>query len=181
METEIKNWERMHRALQPEKKGKSGPHAASNMFIAWPVVLQIIKEGVMENSKVLDYGCGTGGFCRHMRSEGMKVEGMDFSASMIETAVKKSPRQIHYHTGGKDALKQVKGTFDVITALMVFQFMKDFEACIPLFNELLNDRGLLVFSVHNPDFVENCCNGNVGFRSMRRAGENDHGQHGNRK
>jgi 2-polyprenyl-3-methyl-5-hydroxy-6-metoxy-1,4-benzoquinol methylase len=68
-------------------------------------------------------------------------------------------------------LKQIKGKFDVITALMVFPYMKDFESCIPLFSELLNERGLLIFSVYNPDFVENCISSNVGFRSLRRSGK----------
>jgi 2-polyprenyl-3-methyl-5-hydroxy-6-metoxy-1,4-benzoquinol methylase len=170
MENEIKYWDQIHRVFHTPKKGKLGPRAAANKYIAWPAVLNSINESVMEKGRVLDYGCGTGGFCRHMRTAGMKVEGIDISPTMVHAAVKNSPPQIRYHTGGRETLKKLESKFDVITSLMVFQFMKDFETYIPLFRELLNARGVMVFAVHNPDFVESCYKNKTAFHSLRRAG-----------
>jgi 2-polyprenyl-3-methyl-5-hydroxy-6-metoxy-1,4-benzoquinol methylase len=171
MKIDIKNWDQMHHAFNTVKKGKLEARVADSRFIAWPVVMQIISESVMDKGRVLDYGCGTGGFCRHMRTVGMKVEGIDFSAAMIQTAVERSSREIHYHSGGRETLDKIKGNFDVITSLMVFQFLKDFETYIPIFRNLLTDRGLMIFTVHNPDFVESCYRSNTAFRSIRTDGK----------
>ena len=171
MDNQIKNWEQMHRTFNTVTRGKAGPRVADSIFIAWPIVLHIIKEAVMERSRVLDYGCGIGGFCRHLRSAGMKVEGADFSSGMIATAAKKSHRDIRYHSGDKGTLKKMTGRFDVVTSLMTFQFMKDIETRIPLLSDLLTDRGLLIFAVHNPEFVEDCCRNKTAFHSLRHTGQ----------
>jgi 2-polyprenyl-3-methyl-5-hydroxy-6-metoxy-1,4-benzoquinol methylase len=86
---------------------------------------------------------------------------------MIAAAAEHSSRHIRYHAGGLKDLEKVTGKYDVITALMVFPFIKDLEAYIPLFSRLLVERGTIIFAVYNPDFVESCTDG---FRKVHRAG-----------
>ncbi|MHB9154341.1 MAG: class I SAM-dependent methyltransferase [Endomicrobiales bacterium] len=151
-------------------KGKPGSLIADNVVIAWPVMLKLIDDNQMGSCRVLDFMCGTGEFCRHLRSGGLRVEGIDLSPALIQTASKRSSRKIRFHVGDKKALREMAGSYDVITALMSFQFLEDFETYIPLFGEMLRERGIIVFAVFNPDFVESCHRENVVFKSLRTVG-----------
>lgn len=166
MKKEKQKWHQRQR-----KKGVSASLIADNMVIAWPAMLQLIDDNQMGNCRVLDYNCGAGGFCRHMRSEGLRVEGIDCSRDIIRAASKQSSRKILYHAGDKKTLRKMTGKYDVITSIMGFQFMKDFETYIPIFSSLLRERGIIVFAVFNPEFVESCHRENVVFQSLRTVGK----------
>jgi 2-polyprenyl-3-methyl-5-hydroxy-6-metoxy-1,4-benzoquinol methylase len=149
------------------KKGKVKDAIADNILIAWPAMLMLIHDNHTGDARVLDYRCGTGGFCRHMRTSGLRVAGIDPSPILIRSALKRSSRQIRYHIGDKDALKEMKGAYDVITSIMDFQFMDNFETYLPIFRRMLRERGIIVFAVFNPDFVESCHRVNAVFPSLR--------------
>ena len=46
---------------------------------------------------ILDYGCGTGKFCRFLRDKGVEVIGVDISNSMLDIARSMDSRNIYYH------------------------------------------------------------------------------------
>jgi SAM-dependent methyltransferase len=61
--------------------------AADNILIAWPVLLRFIAEHAPAGAvRVLDYGCGGGGFAQKLQSLGFRVVGVDSSPAMIDTA-----------------------------------------------------------------------------------------------
>jgi 2-polyprenyl-3-methyl-5-hydroxy-6-metoxy-1,4-benzoquinol methylase len=154
-----------------DKRGKAGEVMADDTKIAWPAMVQLLNDNHMGDIRVLDYSCGTGAFCRRLRSEGFHVEGMDLSPQHVRSASRQSSEKIRFHVGGKAALKDMAGAYDAITSLMGFQFLEDFESYLPLFSELLNDRGLVVFAVFNPDFVESCHKNNMIFTSLKTVGK----------
>ncbi len=67
------------------------PDSAVNVYVGWPVFLDYInKQSQIANKKslrVLDYGCGTGGFCKKLHEIGHQVVGIDISNIQIFTCV----------------------------------------------------------------------------------------------
>ena len=59
-------------------------------------MLKFIDDNQMGSCRVLDYHCGTGDFCRRMRSEGLSVEGMTPVAADVRAAVKQSSSRIRF-------------------------------------------------------------------------------------
>jgi ubiquinone/menaquinone biosynthesis C-methylase UbiE len=64
----------------------------------WPLGYQVVKEvlGNVYGKKVLDYGCGSGTFCRFLQSKGAFVTGVDISENMINVARSINPGNIDY-------------------------------------------------------------------------------------
>lgn len=149
------------------RKQKFAAHEADHRAIAWPVMLKFIDDNQMGSCRVLDYHCGTGDFCRRMRSEGLLVEGMVASADDMRTAMKQSSAKIRYYEENPETLKEMDGRYDVITSMMNFHFLEDFESRLPLLRGLLRERGIVVFAVYNPEYVESCHRAKVVFRSLR--------------
>jgi ubiquinone/menaquinone biosynthesis C-methylase UbiE len=63
-------------------------------LLGYATVVQLISP--LDNKKILDYGCGTGVFCRLLREKGSDVTGVDLSKGMIDVAKKNSPDGIDY-------------------------------------------------------------------------------------
>jgi ubiquinone/menaquinone biosynthesis C-methylase UbiE len=70
---------------------------------------------------ILDYGCGSGIFCRYMREYNADVTGVDISENMIKVAKKAHPRDISYNqitSGNLDFLEDE--SFDFVVSNFVF-------------------------------------------------------------
>lgn len=131
------------------------PDAAVNIFVGWPTILQQIHfhkdELGVKSCKILDFGCGAGGFCRTLHKLGHEVIGLDRSPGMVEVA-RKSLKGTVKVFNGEDfhaSLKEIKkkGTFDIITSIHSLEWNEDlvdvFDGLIPL----LKNGGILVFAV----------------------------------
>ena len=68
--------------------------AKTLLLLGYPAVIRFLSP--LEGKKVLDYGCGTGIFSRHLRDQGIKATGVDTSKGMIDVAKKTSPHGISY-------------------------------------------------------------------------------------
>ncbi len=139
-----------------DKQTKIPKTAADNILIAWPSIIKIIKKKLplVKNLSALDFGCGTGEFCRKLHCLGFKVSGIDSSARMVKTARYNLPKKI-------DIFRQLpKNTkylpqYNLITSIMVFQFIENIEKTLVTLDKILKPGGLLVFAVFNPAFVKN--------------------------
>lgn len=137
------------------------PGAADNILIAWPPIMEFIGANVPKGRRILEYGCGTGGFAKKLASLGYSVVGMDPAAQMIEVAKKNLPG-IPFLVG--DAYAVAEGEkFDAITAVMVFQFESDIEGIFAKLVGHLNPGGSIVFGVFNPPWVAACAKKEVLF------------------
>ncbi|MBI2661474.1 class I SAM-dependent methyltransferase [Candidatus Woesearchaeota archaeon] len=127
--------------------------AADNIHTAWPVILGYVKKNISGNSlRALDFGCGTGMFCRELKSLGFDTTGIDISEKMVEIA-KKHNKDINFFVG--EAKKAVEissngGKLNLITSIMALQFVQDIEECIKIFSDSLTNDGHIIFAVHNP-------------------------------
>ena len=129
------------------------PHTADNILMAWPPILRLLEECVPQGGRVLEYGCGTGGFVKKLASLGYSVTGIDPSSKMIEVA--QSYLRERLLVGDASAIPEGE-TFDAITAVLVFLFEYDIERTFKALAAHLNPGGVMMFAVLNPEFVRKC-------------------------
>jgi len=131
--------------------------AADNVETVWPVVVDFIKNTIpiSRNLKALDFGCGTGMFCRELKSLGFESFGIDISSEMVKIGQEHLDKDIKLYTGDTDfakSLAQNEGKFDLITSIMVLQFIEDQR--IKDIAEALKANGYFIFVSHNPLHLE---------------------------
>lgn len=140
------------------------PRAADNILIAWPSILKLITQEFPnpKGIKALDFGCGTGGFCNKLNQLGFDVTGIDLSEEMIKIAEQNSSEIIQYISGDQSNLHSFN-SFNIVTSVMVFQFIKDIGSVFLSLSNLLFRNGILVFAVFNPEWVKTCLGDNLYF------------------
>ena len=74
--------------------------------------------------KLLDAGCGAGGFCRLAGERGADVTGIDAAAGMSEIAQARNPRG-DFQVGELEELPYADASFDAVTGFNSFQFAAD--------------------------------------------------------
>lgn len=141
-----------------------------NKRIAEPQIIKFIKKHKSKKSKltVLDFGCGTGHLCKSLNNLGLKVTGIDNSKKMILIAKKHPPKVISYLLGGHKFLKKTSKKFDIITSLMVLQFIDDLTSLPNSFNLIMPKGGRLILVVVNPAFVKTCTESKVGYYNLKK-------------
>lgn len=128
--------------------------AADNMCIAWPSVIHCIQNAFDRTArlKALDFGCGNGLFCRKLHEMGFEVTGYDQSEKLIRIARENTPKEVTI-TNSSTVVEQ-KGKYDLLTSIMVFQFISDIDSTIKNVISLLKPHGLIVCAVFNPEFIK---------------------------
>ena len=141
--------------------------AADNICIAWPSILRCIKKECDSTArqKVLDFGCGGGLFCCELFKMGFEVTGYDQSEELAKAAQANTPEAVTI-TDSKIIAAQ-KGKYDLITAIMVLQFVEDIKSTISNLLSILEPNGLFVCVVFNPKFIEENSDNSifVGFKN----------------
>ena len=132
----VKSWNRLSDEFDTYKENIF-PGAADNIYTLWPIFLPYIKKNIKGSSlRALDFGCGTGMFCSELKTAGFNTCGLDISPKMISIAKYHLGKEINFSAGDyKSALKLSKksGKFDLITAIMVLQFVSDINKCAKYF------------------------------------------------
>jgi len=78
-----------------------------------------------DGGKLLEIGCGTGHFSEHFASKGFEVTGVDISEPMVAVARQQNIRSGEFHVGDAERLPFTDGTFDVVAAITVLEFVCD--------------------------------------------------------
>jgi len=128
--------------------------AADNICVAWPSINKCIESYFPESlgRKALDFGCGGGLFCRELAQRGFAVTGFDTSTKLAESARRNNSNSISITTSETQMLND--GGYDLISSIMVLQFIEDIDTTISKLVSVLNKNGLLIFAVFNPKFIE---------------------------
>ena len=112
---------------------------------------EFIKNARMSDSEVrrwLDLGCGTGLVASAL--EGVikigESVGVDITQNMIHQAADKNLYHHLIHGDATDALRELSGAFDLITAIDLFAYLGDVREFLTLISERLSDRGIFVFT-----------------------------------
>lgn len=94
---------------------------------AWRAVAEAA--GVGPGSRVLDVGCGSGGFLAHAAGLGAVVAGVDPAAGMVAVARRTVPAA-DVRDGDAERLPWPDASFDVVTAFNALQFAGDLSAAL---------------------------------------------------
>ncbi|MEO8377425.1 MAG: class I SAM-dependent methyltransferase [Candidatus Sumerlaeota bacterium] len=99
------------------------------------------------NPRLLDVGCGNGGFLMQMRQRGYDVEGTEWtsdSAKRIPTGAR-----VPIHVGDLLSLSLPDHSFDAITLWHVFEHLRTPDATLDKIYRLLKPGGLLFLAMPN--------------------------------
>ncbi len=121
--------------------------SADNVEIAWPVIIG----NLPDSGEVIDFGCGTGGFCHYLHELGFSVAGIDNSPGMLDVARKLFPQIRFYRSWDKSGCGD--GTLDAVTCVMSLQFVQDVEDVLSRISKILKNGGRLIVATFNPDFI----------------------------
>ena len=104
---------------------------------------KIIPETHLQNSRILDYGCGSGKFLSELQCNNCEKIAVDFSEVSLSKAASLGLRTVNV----KDCLSDVgEETCDVVTAFMVFEHLHDPVSHLITINKLLKANGIFILS-----------------------------------
>lgn len=98
----------------------------------------------LKNKKVLDFGCGNGGFLKRSKKLAKKVAGIDLQTSMADF-YKKNNLEVFQDIG------QIEDKFDLITMFHVLEHIKDPIELLKRLGESLTPEGQIIIEVPSSD------------------------------
>ena len=96
--------------------------------------------------RLLDVGCGNGGFLLLARQAGWQVEGLDFDAGAVQVA---RARGLEVHHGGIDVMGERSACYDVITLCHVIEHVHDPITTLRRLHVLLKPGGMMWLDTPN--------------------------------
>ena len=96
--------------------------------------------------RLLDVGCGNGGFLLLARQAGWQVEGLDFDAGAVQVA---RARGLEVHHGGIDVMGERSACYDVITLCHVIEHVHDPITTLRRLHVLLKPGGVMWLDTPN--------------------------------
>ena len=100
-------------------------------------------------SCLLDVGCGTGHWSAFFSSMGFNVTGVDISPEMVEIARLKGIARCKFELADAYHLLFDDGTFEIITAMAMLEFVDDPEMIIFEMTRCLKSRGSIIIGTLN--------------------------------
>jgi ubiquinone/menaquinone biosynthesis C-methylase UbiE len=101
-----------------------------------------VLDALPQNGKLLDIGCGTGLFVERYIENGRCAVGLDISQKMIERARRRC-RECDYTVGTGEKIPFYDNTFDAISSLLVFSYVRDPEAMLSEAYRVLKPGGAI--------------------------------------
>jgi SAM-dependent methyltransferase len=128
---------------QPSEIGYSDYDYTAEQGVAWAAELVRL---LVPQGRILDIGCGDGKLLAKI-GPGYERFGIEVNHRMAERA-----RQVGVHVIGSDLLEEqlqhkYAGSFDMVTAIAVFEHIVDFRAAVEAAIDLLSPHGLLLFEI----------------------------------
>src|SRR5439155_7278272 len=80
--------------------------------------------GIVDGTRCLDVGCGTGNYTIALAQSGLKMVGLDSSQTMIRKAATKSS-DIVWQIGSSNALPFASESFDAVVSTLVHHHFDD--------------------------------------------------------
>jgi SAM-dependent methyltransferase len=120
-------------------------------FQQWWTHARILIKNREQNLRLLDIGCGTGGFLKYARAKGIEVYGFDASAAQVRYAQGElaNIRQAASLSEYLESLDSPEIRFDIITLWDVLEHIRNPLEFLLSLRDVLQPDGLLYISVPN--------------------------------
>lgn len=119
-----------------------------------PKTLELL--GEVGGRRVLDLGCGEGGYSRILARRGATVTGLDGSPRLVDVARKRAESEklsIEYLARNANSMAGIEsGGFDLVLATMSLMDVEDYEGSVAEIHRALRLGGQLVMSIAHPCF-----------------------------
>ncbi len=139
-------------------------------------ILETLNKKNLNNTTVLDIGCGGGLVSEGLSKIGATVTGVDFIKENIKVAkmhAKKNNLKINYFV--KDFEKEkITSKYDVIIILEVLEHLKNWEEFIKKIKISLNRNGTLIISTINRNLVSKFLTLDIGENLLKLIPLNTH-------
>jgi ubiquinone/menaquinone biosynthesis C-methylase UbiE len=113
--------------------------------------------GEVGAKKILDVGCGEGGYTRILASKGAHVTGIDGSARLIDIAKQRAGKEnltIVYEVRNANSLYDLEEeSFDIVLAAMSLMDVEDYSGAIAEIYRVLRKGGEFLMSITHPCFT----------------------------
>jgi len=125
----------------------------SRTNILIPETLKML--GDIKGKRLLDLGCGEGGYSRLFANKGAKVVGIDFSENLINEALKQNQaNEIEYYVRDACFLEGIEDEkFDLVVSAMCLMAIEDIESAINEAYRVLKLGGEFIVSILHPCFA----------------------------
>jgi SAM-dependent methyltransferase len=148
-DTSTETWE----AVADDWIGHAGTNDYRNQFLM-PRTLDMI--GDLRGRRVLDLGCGEGGYAREMARRGARVVGVDGSSRLIDVARERTNEEgveVVYYQANASALDPIdSASFDLVLASMSLMDVEDYPGAMSEADRVLVSGGELLMSITHPCF-----------------------------
>ena len=108
--------------------------------------------GVQARPRVLDIGCGNGGFLMQMHRRGFEIQGTERTAESAARVPAEIASSIHI--GDLLALRLAESSFDLVTLWHVFEHLRDPVAHLREIKRLLKPGGRLMLALPNAESAQ---------------------------
>jgi 2-polyprenyl-3-methyl-5-hydroxy-6-metoxy-1,4-benzoquinol methylase len=132
-------------------------HADANDYrihFLLPLTLELL--GEVQGTRILDLGCGEGGYSRELAVRGAKVVGVDGSSQLIATAEQRALAaglEIEYICANASFLEAIaSNSYDIVLASMVLMDVEDYPRAIEEVWRVLLPGSKLLMSITHPCF-----------------------------
>lgn len=142
---DIKSFSDAYDKMRYENKGMN-----ANDLVEIPNFRKLIPD--VKGKRILDLGCGYGENDKYCIGLGAKeILEIDISKHMIKIAKENNnDENIKYKVMAMENINEIEEKFDIVISSLAFHYVKDYEKLINDIYNLLNDDGILIFSIDHP-------------------------------
>ncbi len=119
------------------------------MSYEYDEALDLLKRTVAPDSRLLDVGCGAGGFLHRARELGLSASGIDFNSERVK-ALREAGFDV-FQGSLPNYARQSPAPFDVITMFEIIEHLDDLFDELAAAKSILKPGGLLIIGTPNRD------------------------------
>jgi ubiquinone/menaquinone biosynthesis C-methylase UbiE len=123
--------------------------AGLNECLEQPAMMSLLPD--VKGYKVLDLGCGTGDFCKILKSRGAdSIVGVDISSNMLALAKEEPVDGIEFFNLPMEELKFAADSFDLVVSSLALHYVADVFTLFQNVRDWLKPSGVFLFSMEHP-------------------------------